>query len=130
MMKRPRVSTGAIIEKDGKILLAKRNVEPFKGYWCLPGGKIEHDEKAEDTIKRELKEEIGVDFEPTEFLGYLDEVNQEAGHCVSLWFKGTFTGEIKTAIDEISEVKWFPIEEARKMKLAYTNNDALEKYMK
>lgn len=64
---KPRVTCGAIIEKKGKILLTKRNVEPYKNYWCLPGGHIEWGEKAEEAIRREVKEETGLDFKPKFF---------------------------------------------------------------
>ena len=47
-----KTTVGAIIEGDGKILLTKRNIEPFKGYWCLPGGHIEYFEPAKDAIIR------------------------------------------------------------------------------
>ena len=113
-MNRPRVSTGAIIKRDNKFLLGKRNKEPYNGYWTFPGGKIELDEKSRDTIIREVKEEFGVDFEPTGFLGYLDEIHTEKGHCVSLWFKGTIKGELKPDDREISEIKWATVEEIKK----------------
>jgi len=118
-MNRPRVSTGAIIEKDGKFLIGKRNKEPYKGDWTFPGGKIEGGETAEEAIVREVKEEMGVDFEITEFLGYLDEIHTEKGPCLSLWFKGNIKGELKPDIGEISEIKWKSIEEIKKIKLAY-----------
>ena len=47
--------------KDGKILLLKRNVEPFKGYWHLVGGHVEANESLIEAVKREFKEETGLD---------------------------------------------------------------------
>ena len=47
--------------KDGKILLLKRNVEPFKGYWHLVGGHVEANESLIKAVKREFKEETGLD---------------------------------------------------------------------
>lgn len=122
-----RVSTGAIIEKEGKFLLGKRNKEPYNCFWTFPGGKIEYNEKAEDAIIREVKEETGADFKPTEFLGYLDEIRTEKGHCVSLWFKGSIEGELKPDAREISEIKWFAYDELKRIKLAYQQNLLFEK---
>ncbi|MBW2993349.1 NUDIX hydrolase [Candidatus Woesearchaeota archaeon] len=126
-MNMPRISTGAIIEKDSRFLLGKRSKEPYLGEWTFPGGKIEYNEKAEDAIIREVKEEIGVDFEPSEFIGYLDEIPTEKGHCVSLWFKGAIKGEPKPDNKEISEIKWFTLEELKKVKLAYRQDLLFEK---
>ena len=47
--------------KDGKILLLKRNVEPFKGFWHLVGGHVEENESLKEAVKREFKEETGLD---------------------------------------------------------------------
>lgn len=50
-------TVGAIIEKNRRILLTKRNVEPFKGLWCLPGGHIEPGENAEDAFTGNVKKD-------------------------------------------------------------------------
>ena len=57
----PKGSVTAVIIRDGKLLLLKRNEEPFKGMWDLPGGYMEENELPEETLRRELKEELGVE---------------------------------------------------------------------
>ncbi len=57
----PRGSATAVIIKDGKLLLLKRNEEPFKGMWDLPGGYMNQGESPEQALRRELKEELGVE---------------------------------------------------------------------
>lgn len=47
--------------KDGKMLLLKRDVEPFKGCWHVVGGHVKEDESLRDAVKREFKEETGLD---------------------------------------------------------------------
>ena len=55
--------TAAIIEKEGKILIAKRKAgdDLFAGLWEFPGGKIEEGETPEECIARELKEELDIE---------------------------------------------------------------------
>ena len=59
--KNPKATVTAIIIKNNKILLLKRNEEPFKGNWDLPGGYMQEDETPDQTLKREIKEELGID---------------------------------------------------------------------
>ena len=124
----PRPTAGAIIVKENKVLLEKRAVEPFKGYWTLPGGKIEFGETAEQAVKREIKEELNVALEIDHFQGYYDEIFPQLNiHYVALIFVGTITGEIKPN-KEVADWKWFPIEEALTLNLAFKNKEALEAY--
>lgn len=59
----------AVIERDGRVLIARRNREdPLKHKWEFPGGKIERDETPEECLRRELYEELGIDAEIGEFI--------------------------------------------------------------
>ncbi|HCC48927.1 MAG TPA: 8-oxo-dGTP diphosphatase MutT [Elusimicrobia bacterium] len=54
--------TAAVIEKDGKILIAqRRRGDVLAGKWEFPGGKLEQGETPEACLRRELMEEFGVD---------------------------------------------------------------------
>ena len=55
------VCVDGIYVKDGKLLLLKRSVEPFKGCWHVVGGHVEEDEGLKVAVKREFKEETGLD---------------------------------------------------------------------
>lgn len=55
------VCVDGIYIQNGKILLLKRNVEPFKGFWNLVGGHVEEKETLREAVKREFKEETGLD---------------------------------------------------------------------
>ena len=126
----PKVTVCAIIEKDGKVLLTKRNVEPFKDCWCLPGGHIDFGETAEDAVIREVKEETGTEFVP-EFFDYFDEIIEKLNwHAVVLAFGGSAEGEIKKGEKEVSDIKWFSVDDAVKMDLAFTHNFILERWTK
>lgn len=126
--KKVRATVGAIIKKDGKVLLVKRGHEPFKGYWCFPGGHIDFGETAEQAVIREVKEETGLTFKP-KFLGYMDEIYPEINwHGEVLIFYGEAIGKEKIDGEEITGIKWFDFNEALKMKLAFDHQKTLEIY--
>ncbi|MBW2569088.1 MAG: NUDIX domain-containing protein [Deltaproteobacteria bacterium] len=58
-----------VIDDKEKVLLVKRNAEPKKGFWCLPGGFMELGETPEQAALRELKEETGLSGQIEMLLG-------------------------------------------------------------
>ncbi len=69
-MKKKQKVTAAVIEKDGKILIARRKKGDLLAHkWEFPGGKIETDETPEQCLKRELFEEFGIETEVKEHMG-------------------------------------------------------------
>jgi 8-oxo-dGTP diphosphatase len=62
------------VVRNGKVLLVRRTIEPFMGYWDIPGGFCEVDEHPACTAIREVREETGLEIELTGILGlWLDE---------------------------------------------------------
>ena len=61
--------TCALIESEGKILIARRAADQkLAGKWEFPGGKVEDKESPEECLKRELEEEFGIQVEVGEFI--------------------------------------------------------------
>ncbi len=62
--------TAAILFKDDKLLIAQRKSEDkLPNKWEFPGGKVENEETPEECLKREIKEEFGIDVSVGEFFG-------------------------------------------------------------
>ena len=110
---------GAIIEKDGKILLVKEAKEIAKGKWNQPAGWIDVGENPIDAAKREVSEETGFDFTPDSILGIYSKVKKEGEdihHPIKIIFLGKISDEkIRELEDDISETKWFTPEEIENM---------------
>ncbi len=128
----PHATVGALItgKLDEKtcILLTKRNIEPFRGKWCLPGGHIEPFETAKDAVIREVKEETDMDFMP-DFFMYQDEILCEHKiHNVALFFRGEASSHPRADKTEVSEISWFTLEEALTMDLAFLHRKVLEAF--
>jgi len=129
----PKATVGAIIHPSeserSTILLTRRNVNPFKEFWCLPGGHIDDYEPVEQAIIREVKEETNLDFAPETFVGWFEEIFPEHNfHAVALVFAGTGSGTLQQQPDEVSDMAWFSLDEALSMQLAFTHNLVLQQY--
>lgn len=87
----PKLTTAVFAEKDGKILLVKRTMNPGKGSWCFPGGFMEMNESPQASAIRECKEETGYDVEIT---GLLDVFyyHDYRGSGVAIMYRGTIVG--------------------------------------
>jgi ADP-ribose pyrophosphatase YjhB (NUDIX family) len=98
-----------VLERDGKVLLARRAIEPRLGCWDLPGGFLEEGEEALDGLRRELKEETGIEVEPVEWLGaYVDPYGDYYVLGLSWLVRGE--GEPRAA-DDVAELAWFAPDE-------------------
>ena len=125
------VGCGAfILNEDGKVLLQKRNKEPEKGYWSIPGGKLEWMETFEEAVKREIKEECDIDIKIEKLLGIYDHiVKNENQHWVSPSFLCKITnGEPKIMEPtKHTDMKWFSLNELPE-KLTITTQNAVRHY--
>lgn len=112
-----RVGAAAIIEDNkGKILMGKRNVFP-KGMWVFPGGGINFGERAEDAVKREIREETGLNVSDAKFFTVYEMIVPENKvHRVIFYFKAKAkdTKKIKPSTD-IEELKWMELDEIARL---------------
>jgi 8-oxo-dGTP diphosphatase len=116
------------VNEQDEVLLTRRGYPPYKGNWCLPGGHIDEYETAERAIIREVREEIGLTFEPR-FFSYFDEIIPEKNiHAVVLTFDGPATGDLHAQPGEVLEMAWFSISECSNESLAFHHNQILDNY--
>ena len=99
----PVLVTGAVIEHDGRVLVAQRNPgDPLSGKWEFPGGKIEPGETPERCLVREIREELGIEVRVEQFLclsrfGY-DHVTVELLAYRCAWVSGEVRANAHQAI--------------------------------
>jgi ADP-ribose pyrophosphatase YjhB (NUDIX family) len=99
-------ATQALVELDGRVLLGRRAFDPSAGLWDLPGGFLEEGEHPLDGLRRELREETGLEIEPTEFFGIWIEEYTGRKVLALTWLVRVVAGEPEAA-DDLVELRWF-----------------------
>lgn len=96
---------GVIVDNDRALLIQRRD----NAHWEPPGGILEKCESIEDGLRREVKEETGLDVEPIELTGVYK--NMDRG-IVALVFRCRKIGGSLTVNDEVTAFRWVDVEEA------------------
>jgi 8-oxo-dGTP diphosphatase len=102
---------GVFVLRDKQVLLIKRAIEPYQGYWDIPGGFLEEGEHPEEGAVREIKEETGLVIEPTEILGvFMDEYGPDREATLNICYLAKVTGGEEKAGSDANEMAWFPLD--------------------
>ncbi|MBL4745241.1 MAG: NUDIX hydrolase [Flavobacteriaceae bacterium] len=117
------LAASAIILQNNKILLLQRSnyTEHYPLYWGCPGGRAVAGETAEENVIREVKEECGLDFKPTEIL---KKGVWEAREFFR--FLGTWSGEITIQEEEVLAYDWYSYAKAMELPLSFDYREILE----
>ena len=117
----------AILQKEDKILIArKKEGKPLVGYFEFPGGKIEKGETPEESLARELMEEMNIKIDVKEYVGesIYDYGN---GKVISLlgYISEIIDGEIK--LSDHDRYEWVTLEEINNYKIAPADIPLIDK---
>ncbi len=129
MNKLPRIAVSAIIVDEDKILLVKRATPPSKGKWAFPGGKVEYGEKMVDAVKREVREEVGLEIEPICVFQLVEIICLEKGyHFILAVFlaKPKDRNALRINKDEIEKAVWIYPSEALGLDLTTSTRKLIE----
>ena len=108
----PRVGSALLVRDEAnRILLGKRNKDPLRGSWVIPGGKIHAFESIADAAARELQEETGLIVEVGDHFNVYEIINPPNEHRIVIYSWGQVTGGEPRASDDISELKFFELDE-------------------
>ena len=129
----PEPTAGALIQDpEGRILLLKSH--KFKDLYTIPGGHIELGETAEEALRREVKEETGLDVYDIEFLMYQDFVFDETfwkrKHFVFLDFTCKTDCTIVQLNDEAQDYQWTTPADALNLPVETYTLRAIEAFMR
>jgi 8-oxo-dGTP diphosphatase len=116
----PLIGVGALIHRGGKIVVVKRENEPAKGLWSIPGGLLELGERVYDGVKREVMEETGLDVEIDRLLDVIDNIVYDDDgkicyHYVLIdYLCSSSQGDLKAATD-VTEAQWIKLKDVNRL---------------
>ena len=105
---RPQLAVSGAIFRDGKILLVRRARSPAKGFYSLPGGRVEFGESLHTALHREVDEETGLKIEILGLAGWREVLpgTTGGGHYVIMSFASRWIGNEPVLNDEHDDFKW------------------------
>lgn len=123
----PAPTASAIVLDDrARVLLARRANDPGAGLWDLLGGFVDEGEDGLEALRRELREELGVEIEPGEFVGaFPDTYGDDGIYTLNLYWTAVIASGEPTPNEELEEIAWFaPDELPQREEFAFSNTVA------
>jgi 8-oxo-dGTP diphosphatase len=104
----PQLAVSAAIFRDGKILLVRRARSPAKGFYSLPGGRVEYGETLHAALHREVDEETALRIEIAGLAGWREVVPGATGggHYLIMSFAARWTSGEPVLNDELDDFRW------------------------
>lgn len=103
----PLPAVAAVLIQSGRVLLIRRGVDPGAGLWALPSGFMEQGESPELAIRREVREETGVECIPGRLISASTHDDNVFGHVLVLAYSATCLNSAAIPGDDAVEAHWF-----------------------
>jgi 8-oxo-dGTP diphosphatase len=105
---RPQLAVSAAIFRDGKVLLVRRARSPGRGFYSLPGGRVEFGESLHTALHREVREETGLEIEIVGLAGWREVLPSASGggHYFIMSFAARWAGREPILNDEHDDFIW------------------------
>jgi len=110
----PKVAVVAFIAADDRVLLIRRSVDPARGLWALPGGYMDAGELPIDALRREVREEVGLDIDVGDLLEIFPMANKggaSLGIVLAYHARPRSAAVDLVACDDVDQAAWFAAEE-------------------
>jgi ADP-ribose pyrophosphatase YjhB (NUDIX family) len=98
---------GALVVRDGRVLLGRRAVEPARGCWDIPGGFLNPWEHPADAAIREVAEETGLQVRLGQLLTMLVDTYEESDYTLNVYYLAEVVEGVERPADDVAELRWF-----------------------
>ena len=127
-LSRPQIAVSAAIFRDGKILLVRRARSPAKGFYSLPGGRVEFGESLHTALYREVDEETALRIEIAGLAGWREVLPSTSGggHYLIMSFAARWMAKEPVLNDELDDFRWLPPDALGDLKLTGGLQDVIQ----
>ncbi len=102
-----KVAAAVLVEQEGRVLLVRRTMEPFRGLWTIPAGFVEYDEAPDEAAVRECREETGLEVRITELLDVIHGQEHPRGADLVIVYRAEIVGGTLRLSEENDAVGFF-----------------------
>lgn len=127
--KKPRLGCAGIVWRRDGVLLGKRNKDPNRGFWVLPGGGVAFGESFAETLRRELREETGIEVQIDRLLNVYELISAPDEHRVIVYLVAHYESGEPVASDDLSDVGFFTVDDIRALSRAGVMSPFVEKVL-
>jgi ADP-ribose pyrophosphatase YjhB (NUDIX family) len=106
----PKVACGALLLQGDQVLLVRRNMVPYTGLWSIPAGFVNAFEIPEDAVRREVREETGLEVEVEQLFAVLSGREHPRGSDIFLVYVVRQFGGVLAAADDADAAAWFKLD--------------------
>jgi 8-oxo-dGTP diphosphatase len=101
-----------LLDAEDRLLLGRRAIAPFRGWWDIPGGFLEPGEHPEDGVRREMREETGLEVAVERLVGdYMDTYGEGSDiHTLNFYYQCRVLGGQPSADDDVEALAWFSVD--------------------
>ena len=120
---RPRVAVGAVVFKEGAVLLVQRGQAPAEGSWAIPGGSVRVGETLQHAAEREILEETGVVIRAAAPVYTFDVIERDAEgrvrfHYVIVDRAAEYLAGMPRPASDAVDARWVSVDELRRRKVS------------
>ena len=117
----PQLAVSAAIFRDGKILLVRRARSPAKGFYSLPGGRVEFGETLHAALHREVAEETALKVEIVDVAAWREVMPETGGggHYLIMSFAARWSAGEPVLNDELDDYKWLAPDAVGELKMTF-----------
>jgi len=127
----PQVAVGAVVIKDGAVLLVKRSHAPSAGLWAIPGGSVELGESLRQAAEREIFEETGIRIAAGDPVLTFEAIERDEQGCVQYHYvitdlAATYLEGEPFPGDDAADARWIRPQELATLPVNRTTLDLLQ----
>lgn len=124
-MKIPQVAVGAVVFRNGRVLLVKRKYNPAAGLWAIPGGRVLFGETLKDAAERELFEETSVRVKAGKPIYTFEYIN--SFHYIIIDLEAEYISGEPTPADDALDARWVSSDELAELEVTSSTIQLLKR---